>query len=80
MWADSKTLSFSKIVSIVQKLFNVEKLNMRHFLHCSYGGNGAHAIFQHRIIFEPLIQFSKTKVFWNLPTLGQNFLNFNYLI
>jgi len=80
MWADSKTLSFLKIGSMVQKLFNVEKLHMRLFLHCSFGGNGANAIFQHRITFEPLIHFQKTKVFWNLPTLGQHFLIFNYLI
>jgi len=33
----------------------------------------AHAIFQHRITFEPLIIFSKTEVFWNLLTLGQHF-------
>jgi len=78
MWADFKTLSFLKIGSIVQKLFNVEKLHMSHFLHCSFGGNGAFAIFQHRITFEPLIKFSKTKVFWNQPTLCQNFLIFNY--
>jgi len=64
---------------MVQKLFEVEKLHMRHFLHCSYFGNGANGIFQHRITFEPLIQFSKTKVFWNRPTLGQQVLIFNYL-
>jgi len=79
MWADSKTLSFLKIGSMVQKLFD-EKLHMRHFLHFSFGGNGAFAIYQHRITFEPLIQFLKTIVFWNLPTLGQHFLCFNYFI
>jgi len=63
MWADSKTLSYLKFGSMVQKLFNVEKLHLRHFLHCSFGGNSAYAIFQHRITFELLIQFSKTKVF-----------------
>jgi len=65
---------------MVQKLFNVEKLHKRHFLHCSFGGNGAYAILQHRINFEPLIQFSKTKMFWNQLTLGQHFLILNYLI
>jgi len=42
----------------------------------------AYAIFQHRITFEPLIQFSNTKVFWNLPTVGYmlHLLIFNYLI
>jgi len=34
------------------KLFDVEKLHLRHFLHCSFGGNGAYEIFQHRITFE----------------------------
>jgi len=63
MWANFKTLSFLKKGSKVQKLFDVEKLHMRHFLHCSFGGNGAYAIFKHRITFEPLIQFSKTKCF-----------------
>jgi len=58
MWADSKTLLFLKIGSMVQKLFDVEKLHMRHFLHYSFGGNGAYyAIFQHRTTFEPLVQF-----------------------
>jgi len=52
MWA----IRFLKIESKVQKLFNDEKLHMRHFLHCSDGGNGAYAIFQHRITFEPLNQ------------------------
>jgi len=63
MWAHSKTLSLFKIGSMVQKLFDVEKLHMRHFLHCSFGGNGAFAIFQHRMTFEPLIQFQKRKCF-----------------
>jgi len=80
MWADYKILSFLKNGSMVQKLFDVKKLQIRHFLHFSYGGNGAFEIFQHQITFETLIQFSKTKVFWNLPTLGQHFLIFNYLI
>jgi len=52
MWADSKTLWFLKMESMVQKLVDVEKLHLRHFLHCSYGGNGAYAIFQQRITFE----------------------------
>jgi len=57
MWADSKTLWFLKIGPMVQNtLFDVEKLHMRHFLHCSFGGNGAFAIFQQQITFEPLIQ------------------------
>jgi len=45
MLADSKTLSFLKIGSTVKKLFDVEKLHMRHFLHFSCGGFGANAIF-----------------------------------
>jgi len=45
MWANSKTHSFLKIGSMVQKLDDVEKLHMRHFLHCSNVGNGAYAIF-----------------------------------
>jgi len=55
MWADSKTLWFLKMGSMVQKLFGVEKCHLRQFLHCSFGGNGAYAFFQHRITFEPLI-------------------------
>jgi len=40
MWADSKTLRFLKMESMVQKLlFDIEKLYMRQFLHCSFGGN-----------------------------------------
>jgi len=31
MWADSKTLWFLKIGLMVQKLFDVEKLHMRHY-------------------------------------------------
>jgi len=80
MWADSKTLYFFKFGSMVQKLFEVEKLHMRHFLHCYFGDNGADDIFKHRITVEPLKQFSKIKVFWNLPTLGQHIFIFNYLI
>jgi len=80
MRADSKIVEFLKIGSMVQKLFDVEILHMRHFLHFSFGGNGANAIFQHQITFEPLIQFSKTKEFWNRPTLRPNFLIFNYFI
>jgi len=33
MWADSKTLWFLKIGSMAQKLFDVEKLHMRHYRH-----------------------------------------------
>jgi len=80
MWADSKTLSFLKVGSMVQKLFDVEKLHMRQYRHKNNVKNGAFAYFKHQITFEPLIQFSKTKVFWNLPTLGQNFLIFNSVI
>jgi len=40
MWVDFKTLSFLKIGSMVKKLFVIEKLHMRHFLHRSFGGNG----------------------------------------
>jgi len=36
--------------------------------------------FQHWITFEPLNQISKTKLFWNLPTCGMEFLIFHYLI
>jgi len=64
---------------MVQKLFNIEKLHMRHILHCSYGDNGAYAIFQQSITFEPLNQISKTKLIWNQPTRGQQVLIFNYL-
>jgi len=48
MWADF----------MVQKFFNVEKLQMRHYRQKKNVKNGAYAIFQHRITFEPLIQFS----------------------
>jgi len=47
MWADFKTLSFLKIGSIVQKLFDVEKLHMRHYRQKNNVKNGAYAIFQH---------------------------------
>jgi len=59
MWGDSKTLSFLKIGIMVQKLFDVEKLHMRHCRHKKNVKNGAYAIFQHQITYEPLIQFSK---------------------
>jgi len=62
VWRDSKTLRFLKMESMAQKLFNVEKLHMRHFLYCSYGDNGAYAIIQHRITFELLFQLSKSSV------------------
>jgi len=61
---------------MVQKLFNVEKLHMRHFLHCSYSADG---IFQQSITFEPLNHILKTQLFWNVPTCGQQVLIFNYL-
>jgi len=80
MWADSKTISFLKIGSMVQMLFDVEKLHMRHYRQNNNVKNGAYAIFQHRITFEPLIQFSRTKLFWNQLTLGQHVLIFNYSI
>jgi len=80
VWADFKTLSFLKIGSMVQKLFDVEKLHLRHYRQKNNVKNGVYVIFQHGITFEPFIQFSKTKVFWNQPTLGQHFLIFNYLI
>jgi len=79
MWADSKTLSFLKIGSTIQKLFVVEKLHMRHYCHKNNIKNGTYAIFQHQITFEPLILFPKTEVFWNQLTLGQHFVIFNYL-
>jgi len=69
MWAHSKIVGFLKIGSMVQKLFDVEKLHMRHYRRKNNVKNGAYAIFQHRITFEPLIIFSKTEVFWNLLTL-----------
>jgi len=47
MWADSKTLSFLKIRSMVQKLFDIELLHMRHYRHKNNVKNGAYAIFQH---------------------------------
>jgi len=80
MWADSKTLLFLKIVSTVQKLFDVKNCKYAHYRPKNNVKNGAYAIIQHRITFEPLIQFLKTKVFWNQLTLGQHFLIFNYLI
>jgi len=63
MWADSKTLSFLKIGSMVQKLFDVEKLYLRHYRHKNNVKNGAYAIFLYRITFKPLMQFLRTKVF-----------------
>jgi len=45
MWADSKTLSFLKIGSMVQKLFDVEMDHPRHYRHKNNVKNGAHAIF-----------------------------------
>jgi len=80
MRADYKTLWFLKIGSMVLKFFVVEKLHMRHYHQKNNVKNGAYAIFQPRITFQSLIKISKTKVFWNLPTLGQHFLIFNYLI
>jgi len=46
MWEDSKTLSFLKIGSMVQKLFEVEKLQMRHYRNKKNLKNGAYAIFR----------------------------------
>jgi len=65
---------------MVQKLFDVEKLYLCQYRHKNNVIIGAYAIFQHRITFDPLIKFSKTKEFWNLPTLGQHFLIFNCFI
>jgi len=45
MWADSKKLSFLKIESMVQKLFDVEKLHMRHYRQKKNVKNGANANF-----------------------------------
>jgi len=45
MWADYKTLSFLKIGSMVQKLFNIEKLHMRYYRQKKNVKNGAFAIF-----------------------------------
>jgi len=54
MWADSKTFSFLKIGSMVQKLFDVEKLQMRHYRQKNNVKNGTYAFFKHRLTFEPL--------------------------
>jgi len=61
MWANSKTLWFLKIGSMVQKLFVVVNLHMHHNRQKNNVKNGAYAIFKHRITFEPLIQFSKNE-------------------
>jgi len=63
MCADSKTLSFLEIGPMVQKLFNVLKLHMRHYRQKKNVKNDAYAIFQHRITFEPLSNFQKPKCF-----------------
>jgi len=44
MWADSKNW-FLKIGSMVQKLFDVEKLHMRHFLYIIILARMAHMQF-----------------------------------
>jgi len=36
---------------------------MRHYRHKNNVKNGAYAIFQHRITFEPVIQFKKRQCF-----------------
>jgi len=64
---------------MAQKLFDVE-LFIYYYRHKNNVKNGAYAIFQQSITFEPLNQFLKTKVFCNQPTLGQHFHIFNYLI
>jgi len=45
-----------------------------------YGRNCTNGSFTPSITFEPLNQISKTQLFFNLPTLGQNFLMFNYFV
>jgi len=41
---------------------------MRHYRQKNNVKNGAYALFQQLITFKQLIQFSKTKVFWNQLT------------
>jgi len=41
---------------MVQKLFEVEKLHMRHYRQKNNVKNGAYEIFQHRITFEPIFK------------------------
>jgi len=43
MWADYKTLSFLKIGSMVQKLFDAVKLHLRHYRQNNNVKNGAYA-------------------------------------
>jgi len=73
MCADSKTVEFLKIGSLVQQLLNVVKCHLRHFLHCFNGSICANGIFQHSITFELLNKISYTRLFWNLRTVGQHF-------
>jgi len=63
MWAHSKIVGFFKFGLTVKKLLIVEICHPRHCRHKNNVKNGAYAIFQQRITFEPLIPFSKTEVF-----------------
>jgi len=76
MWTDSKTVWVLKFGSTVQKLFDFEIRRLTPLLHKN---NVKIGIIQLSITFEQSIQSSKTKLFWNLPTCGQQVMIFNYL-